>query len=176
MRNFIFGFLFAILLIMAAGYGYLALGMAPVATASAPLPFERALAHLALKAGMKDVPKSSPIQASNGAYLAGAKVYQNNCAVCHGLPNQPQTAISKGEFPKPPALFGADDVPDDEVGGTYWKVASGIRLTGMPGFKGSLTDEQIWQVSLLLKHADNLPPNVKTSLATPIDPVPAVAK
>jgi hypothetical protein len=45
-------------------------------------------------------------------------------------------------------------VSDDEAGETYWKVANGIRLTGMPSYSKVLTDTQMWQVSLLLKNAD----------------------
>ena len=98
----------------------------------------------------------------------GAQSYSNNCAVCHGLPGQEQTAIAKGEFPKPPELFQGKGVTDDPVGDTYWVVANGIRLTGMPGFTGSLSSDQMWQVSLLLANADKLSPGVKTALQAPL--------
>jgi thiosulfate dehydrogenase len=50
-------------------------------------------------------------------------------------------------------------VTDDPPGETYWKVANGIRLTGMPSYRSVLTDTQMWQVSLLLANADKpLPP------------------
>ena len=61
-------------------------------------------------------------------------------------------------FPLPPQLFDKDDmVTDDPAGVTYWKVANGIRMTGMPGFGEMLTPTQMWQVSQLLAHADKLP-------------------
>ena len=140
MKQFVFGFVAALLLISAGGLGYIALGLAPVATASAPLPFEKLITGIALNARVnKEAPKSSPIPASDEAYAAGINIYRKNCAVCHGLPGQDQTAIGKGEFPKPPELFKGEGVTNDPVGETYWKVANGIRLTGMPGFSGSLT-------------------------------------
>jgi len=145
------------------------MGLAPVATASAPLPFEKLITGIALNARVnKEAPKSSPIQASDEVYAAGARIYRNNCAVCHGLPGRDQTAIAKGEFPKPPELFKDKGVTDDPVGVTYWKVANGIRLTGMPGFKGSLSSEQLWQVSLLLSNADKLPAAVRSALQEPL--------
>jgi len=50
-------------------------------------------------------------------------------------------------------------VSDDPPGETYWKVANGIRLTGMPSYKQILSDTEMWQVSLLLANADKpLPP------------------
>ncbi|MEO6835662.1 MAG: cytochrome c [Candidatus Tumulicola sp.] len=46
---------------------------------------------------------------------------------------------------------------DDPDGATYWKVAHGIRFTGMPAFGPSLTERQLWQLTLFLKHMDSLP-------------------
>jgi thiosulfate dehydrogenase len=165
MKQFLLGFLTAVILILAGGYAYLAMGMAPVATAAPPLPFEKKITGMALNARIgKEAPKSSPVPATDQAYAAGALIYQENCAVCHGLPGKDQTPIAKGEFPKPPNLFKGKGVSDDPVGETYWKVANGIRLTGMPGFAGSLSTEQMWQVSLLLANSDKLPASVQTTL------------
>src|SRR6202035_2561096 len=108
----------------------------------------------------------SPIPVSDEAYAAGANIYRKNCAVCHGLPGQEQT-IAKGEFPKPRELFTGQGVTNDAVGVTDWKVANGIRLTGMPGFNGSLSTEQMWQVSLLLSNANKLPATVVSALKEP---------
>jgi len=170
MRQFLFGFIAALALIAAGGFGFVALGLAPVATASAPLPFEKLITGIALNARVhKEAPKSSPIPASDEVYMAGARIYRTNCAVCHGLPGQSQTAIAKGEFPKPPELFKGRGMSGDPAGETYWKVANGIRLTGMPGFSASLSSEQMWQVSLLLsKSTDKLPGAVRTALQEPL--------
>src|ERR1700680_4243615 len=169
MMRFIQGFLAAVGLIVIGGAAYVGLGLAPVATASAPLPFEQLVTGVALRARVKrEAPTSSPIPPREGVYAVGARIYRNNCAVCHGLPGQEQTAIAKGEFPKPPECFKDQGVTDDPVGDTYWKVANGIRLTGMPGFTGSLGSDQIWQVTLLLANADKLSPAVKTALQAPL--------
>jgi len=169
MMRFLLGFLTAIIVFVIGVGAYLRLGFAPVATASAPLPFERLVTRMALHARIdKEAPTSSPIQPTEATYAAGARTYRTHCAVCHGLPGQELTAIAKGEFPKPPALFKGKGVTDDSAGETYWKVANGIRLTGMPGFAGSLTTEQMWQVSLLLANANTLPPAVKSALSAPL--------
>jgi thiosulfate dehydrogenase len=169
LRQFVFGFIAALVSIAAAGLGYVALGLAPVATASPPLPFEKLLTGLALDARVKkEAPGSSPIPTSDAAYAAGARIYRSDCAVCHGLPGRDQTAIAKGEFPKPPELLNGKGVTDDPAGVTYWKVANGIRLTGMPAFSGSLSDEEVWQVSLLVANADKLPATVSTALRQPL--------
>lgn len=177
MRLFILGFVAAFALAGVAGFAYIKLGLAPVATSSPPLPFERLITHLALEARVsKEAPSASPIQPSDEVYFAGAKVYEMNCAVCHGSPGQQQTPIAKGEFPKPPKLLEGKGVSDDPVGVTYWKVANGIRLTGMPGFGGSLSTNQMWQVSLLLANSDKLPPKVLAELQGALIPPAGTSK
>jgi len=168
MKTFLLGMILGVALLLAAVVGYFLSGSAPVATDSAPMPMEKYLAKKALHAVLdREMPKTVPIPADEANFLAGAQIYKEHCAVCHGLAGKPATAIARGMFPKPPELMQGKGVTDDEPGETYWKVVHGIRLTGMPGFKGGLTDTQAWQVSLLLAHADKLPESVKSLLAAP---------
>jgi thiosulfate dehydrogenase len=169
-KRFIFGVLLGVAIALAAlavgVYLYFATGIAPVATSAAPMPFETRLARMTVHARMeKESPRQVPIPADEANLLAGAQVYMMQCAVCHGIPGKDQTAIAKGEFPRPPHLFKGKGVTDDEPGETYWKVANGIRLTGMPGFDQQLSTTQMWQVSLLLAKADKLPASVRAALA-----------
>lgn len=165
MKGFILGIIFTLVCIAAGAYTYFSRGYAPVATSAQAMPFEKRLAKMALDAQIeKQAPKNVPIQADEAAYTAGAAIYKMNCAVCHGLPGAPETPIAKGEFPRPPQLF-KHGVTDDPAGETYWKVANGIRLTGMPGFSQSLSETQMWQVSLLLKNAGKLPASVQQDLS-----------
>ncbi|HUA16657.1 MAG TPA: c-type cytochrome [Verrucomicrobiae bacterium] len=174
MKAFVFGLIIGLALIPLAVYFYFASGSAPVATSAPPMPFEKTFARMALHARLeKEMPRSAPIAADDAAFAAGAEIYKDHCAVCHGLPGQPRTAISKGMFPRPPMLMEGTGVTDDPAGETYWKVAGGIRMTGMPGFDKSLSTTQMWQVSLMLANADKLPPSVKDSLAG-TQPAPAV--
>jgi mono/diheme cytochrome c family protein len=135
----------------------------PVATKGKPLPFERFLAHVALDAAVdREADKTSPIEATEANLAAGAKIYKAQCMVCHGSPDRAPTAIALGMYPKPPPLVRSDKkgVTDDSAGETYWKAKNGIRLTGMPGFGDSLSETELWQVSLLLQHAHELPSSV----------------
>jgi len=178
MGKFLFGLILGLIVIPVGVYMYFSSGSAPVATASAPMPFEKMLAGLALHARLKkEMPTSAPVPADEANFAAGAQVYKDNCAVCHGLPGKPQTAIAAGMFPKPPKLMEGKGVTDDEPGETYWKVSGGIRMTGMPGFDKTLSPTQMWQVSLLCANADKLSESVKNSLTgaapppTPTAPV-----
>jgi thiosulfate dehydrogenase len=167
-RTFLAGIAFGFILVGLVAYLYFSTGSAPVATADHPMPFEKRLANKALHARVeREMPKTVPIAADEQAFMAGAQIYRDNCAVCHGLPGMEQSAIAKGMFPKPPHLFRGKGVTDDEPGETYWKVANGIRLTGMPSFKPPLSDTQLWQVSLLLANADKVSDAVKEQLKPP---------
>jgi thiosulfate dehydrogenase len=174
MGKFVLGLILGVVAVFAVVYLYFATGGAPVATAAPPMPFEKTFVKMAQHAHLeKEMPKSVPINADEAAYTAGAQVYKENCAVCHGLPGQPQTAIAKGMFPKPPKLMEGTGVTDDPAGETYWKVSGGIRMTGMPGFEKALSTTQMWQVSLLLANADKLPKSVTDSLSAAPLPVPS---
>ena len=170
--GFFIGLIVGILLIPVGAFFYFSGGYAPVATSAPPMPFEKMLANKALQARLeKEMPKKAPIEPTEVNLMAGVAPYKENCAVCHGLPGESKTAIAAGMFPPPPQLFHGKGVTDDEPGETYWKVANGIRLTGMPGFRSTLKDEQLWQISLLLANADKLPESVTNALTRQDSPV-----
>jgi mono/diheme cytochrome c family protein len=166
-KTLILGIVLGVLLVIGGVWFYFSTGQAPVATAASPIPFERKLAHAALNAYLgKQKRTEPPVPADEVNYIAGAEVYKQDCAVCHGLPEQPDTAIAQGMYPKPPHLFRGKGVTDDSAWETHWKAENGIRMTGMPGFKEQLTDTQLWQVSLLLANADKIPASVKAALSS----------
>jgi len=170
-KGLVIGFILGVLALVACVYLYFATGRAPVAMSDPDMPFEKMLAHKALHARIdSEKPQDSPVPADEANFLAGAEVYRKNCAVCHGLPNQPPTPIAQGLRPKPPQLFHGTGVTDDPAWETYWKASNGIRMTGMPGFKGKLSETQLWQVSQLLANADKIPDAVQTALTAGAPP------
>ncbi len=157
-------------------YLYLTSGSAPVATTDSDMPFERFFANKALHLRIeKEMPKTVPIPANEANYVAGAELYKQHCAVCHGLPLTPKTAIAQGEYPKPPLLLEGKGVTDDPPGESYWKIYNGLRLTGMPGFGKALSETQMWQIALLVANADKLPSSAKQVLVAPPPSVPPSA-
>lgn len=154
-----------------AGGAYLKYGRPPVAVADASLPIETVIAHVSLDARMDREMQLSPLVPSETAYEVGAKVYIEQCASCHGRPEN-DVDYAKWMYPRAPQLWhkhaqsNVVGVSDDEPGKTFWKVKNGIRLTGMPAYNHLLNDEQMWNVTLLLKAADQpLSDSVKGILA-----------
>ena len=151
-------FLAGLLLLPLAVCLYLAFGHPPVATADKPFPFEPRIVQIPLRARIaREMPASSPIPATDENLIACASLYEDKCESCHGTADQP-SALGRSTFPRAPQLWirhadGAVGVSDDPVGETYWKVKNGIRLTAMPAYISSLSEKQLWQVSLLLSLA-----------------------
>jgi thiosulfate dehydrogenase len=190
MGRILLGIILGIILVAVAVLAWLHFGHVPVAVTDPPLPQERAITQQALGARIdRELIKTPPIQPDEPTFVAGAQIYRDQCAACHGLHGKP-SSFAAHMYPDAPPLWekhhngAVVGVSDDPPGETYWKVSNGIRLTGMPAFKDVLSDTQMWQVSLLLANADKpLPPaaldilNDVTALpaapATPKTPVAA---
>ena len=165
------GFVLGVVAVAAGVAGYLRWGSVPVATADKPFPFEKAIVSVPLGARIARQMRTPPFGVSEDVYEGGAKVYRAQCASCHGRPGHDE-AFAKHMYPVAPQLWkkhakgNVVGVSDDEPGETYWKVANGIRLTGMPSFEHVLTDTQMWQVTLLLKNADQQLPDPVMKILT----------
>jgi thiosulfate dehydrogenase len=175
MKGFLLGLILGVIAVPLAIFLYLRMGHPPVATSDPAFPFEREIVHGPLHARIDlEMPKKAPIEPSATNLEAGAHLYRQQCAACHGLYGRP-SSFAEYMFPDAPQLWAPHDngvvgVSDDPPGETYWKVANGIRLSGMPAFKKVLNETQMWQVSLLLANADKpLPPGVLDLLKQPLD-------
>ena len=173
--KFLLGLILGLLVIPVGVAIYLRVGHPPVAVADPAFPFEKQIVHIPLGARIdKEMTASAPIEASATNLTAGAQIYRQQCASCHGLYGRP-TVYGSHMYPKAPQLWaphknGVIGVNDDPVGETEWKVANGIRLTGMPSFDKVLNQTQIWQVSVLLKSAGQpMSPEVTKLLTTPLN-------
>ena len=108
-------------------------------------PSEKTIAGIALNAHIdKQATKASPVPADEPNLLGGARVYKEQCALCHGLPGQASPVIAAAMYPPAPQLFKGKGVTDDPAYESHWKAANGIRLTGMPSFKASLGRSASW--------------------------------
>lgn len=173
--KYLIAFLIGLIIVPIGVLCYLRFGNPPVAVADSPLPFESQIVHGPLQRRIqKDMPKTVPIQPTADNLTAGAQTYRQNCAFCHGLNNQNST-VAPHMYPQAPQLWHAHGsqnvvgVSDDPPEETYWKIANGIRLTGMPSFDQVLSSTQIWQVSLLLANANKtLPQPAMDILAKPL--------
>jgi thiosulfate dehydrogenase len=155
----LFGFANLFILLIIGAYVYLRFGPVPVAVTDPAFPFEKQIVKIAVRARTSRESNSPPFAASEDVLESGARIYQHECSICHGKPGH-DAVLASQMFPVPPQLWkkhgvhGVVGVSDDDPGFSYWVVSNGIRLTGMPSFSRTLSEEDRWDVTLLLKNAD----------------------
>jgi thiosulfate dehydrogenase len=160
-RAFVLGVVLTILAAAAAGYAILRTGTIPANADAKPGWFENWAAGTSLDATLaRDAPKgANPVPLTDANLIVGIDLFGEHCAICHGTAkgDASTSAIAKGEYPGPPQL-ATDGVEDDPEGYSFWKIKHGIRWSGMPSWKYTLSDQEIWTLALFLKHMDKLPP------------------
>jgi len=160
-KGFLFGILAAIVGALACGYIVLRSGRIPANADASPGRMEIWAAGTSLNATLaREAPTGpNPVALTDDNLVAGIELYGQHCAICHGTAKGDASAspVAKGLYPPPPQL-ATDGVEDDPEGHSFWKIQHGIRWTGMPSWKGTISDQQIWTLALFLKHMDKLPP------------------
>ena len=145
-------------------YALVQSGLIPASADAKPGQLETWMARTSLSATLRrEAPKDqNPVALTEQNLLNGVHLFAQNCAVCHGSAkgDASSSPIAKGLYQKPPQL-ATEGVEDDPDGVSFWKIKHGIRLTGMPSFEDSLSDQEIWTLALFLKHMDKLPPAVQ---------------
>ncbi len=79
----------------------------------------------------------------------GFEHYNEMCASCHGEPGQDQTELSKGLNPPAPYFVKAAKFIDAKE--MFWVTKNGIKMTGMPAWGKTHSDEKIWAIVAFMK-------------------------
>ena len=107
MRNFIFGIILTLLVIILGGLAVLSFGLMHTNADTAPSRLERRIALSAMDASMdRHAPQiSNPIPPTDDNLIQGMKIYTMNCAVCHGTLDEKRSLLEKSLYPPPPQLI-----------------------------------------------------------------------
>jgi thiosulfate dehydrogenase len=161
-RGFILGIVASIAAVIAGGYILVTRGALPAGQDVKPGALEKWAAKTSLRATMKREAQGlqSPLPPTDDNLAAGVALYVAHCQICHGGPEGLASPVARGLTPNAPQL-ARDGVEDDPEGTIYWKIAHGIRFTGMPAFRQTLSDREIWQMALFAKRMDKLPPGLR---------------
>ncbi|HEY0614793.1 MAG TPA: cytochrome c [Candidatus Elarobacter sp.] len=181
MRGFVLGALAVVIVLALVLVVAVETGRLPARADGPLLPGERWASHTALTATIRrEAPQPPyPFGQTDADIAQGAKLYVQNCAVCHGTGKSTPNAIARGLGVRAPQ-FNKNDVMDDPEGTTYWKIEHGIRFTGMPAFAPALDEKSIWQITYFMKRVpEHLPAAAKAiwenpSTVAPPTPMPAL--
>ena len=75
--------------------------------------------------------------------------YNEMCVGCHGAPGKQETELAKGLDPEAPDLSeSAKDMAAQEL---FWVTKNGIKMTGMPAWGKTHSDDKIWNIVAFLE-------------------------
>ncbi len=165
MRNFVLGIIVTLLAIIFVVLWYTRTGRVDFRADQKPSAVERWFAGGASDAYIdRNAPNvRNPVPSTEQNVVAGAQLYINHCAGCHGTPSSPDTQFMHSFNPPVPRFFvNAPDMSDNQ---NFYVIQHGIRFTGMPAWDKTLTTQQIWQLTTFLAAIPSLPPAAKKVLA-----------
>jgi len=157
MRGFIVGIIVTLVVVFGGAYVYTTTGHFDTrAVGPTPGTFERRTANRSVDEWVDDhAPKQdNPFPPNPENITQGFNTYDKNCAWCHGSLKQPVSPMRRNFYPSVPQLMTR--TPDDPDGNLFYVVKYGIRFSGMPGWDGVLSDDDIWKTVLFIKNSDKM--------------------
>jgi mono/diheme cytochrome c family protein len=86
---------------------------------------------------------------------AGADHYSRMCTGCHLAPGMADNEMRPGMYPKPPILAA---FPPDDPAQQFWIVKHGLKMSGMPAWGVTHSDQEIWAIAAFLQKLPSLTP------------------
>jgi mono/diheme cytochrome c family protein len=100
--------------------------------------------------GGKDIP--NPLPATDENIADGREHFGHHCGICHGLDGEATGVPFADKMSPPVPSLSSKDVQDYKDGQLKWIIENGINPSGMPAWKGTLSDEEMWKVVDFLRH------------------------
>ena len=156
MRRFATLLFLPALAVIAAGI-VVAAGLVDFSASTSPSKLEERLAQFTVNRSIaRHAPrKDNPLAASPEAVAAGLLLFREHCVLCHGAPGVDPSEEGASLNPPAPGLTlpRVQARPDGQL---FWVVSQGIRMTGMPAFGPSRSQQEIWQLVAALRRLPRL--------------------
>jgi mono/diheme cytochrome c family protein len=88
----------------------------------------------------------NPVPTSPASIAAGKKLYDNNCAECHGEMGKGDGPRGPYSNPTPPNLTDAERKHGSSDGAIFTVIQNGVNNTDMPAFQKDIPAQQTWDV------------------------------
>jgi cytochrome c553 len=99
--------------------------------------------------------QKDPLSYTPQNWQDGKEAFSHYCVACHGMDGQ-NTGVPFADNMSPPIpSLASTDVQSYSDGQLKRILDYGIRPSGMPGSKGTLSDDELWSIIVFLRH---LPP------------------
>ena len=134
MRTFAGGVLATLVVFALGGWLYLKLGYVDLRANSEPSWLESELALTAVDASAaRHAPRQqNPVPTTEANLLAGARLYRDKCADCHGRPDNPVSDYGGSFNPRAPQFMKVrPGLPDNQ---NFYIIKYGVRRSAMPAW------------------------------------------
>jgi mono/diheme cytochrome c family protein len=166
-RNFLSGVALTLLVLVLGAFAYLRLGFAEVRGDLPPSAWERTMmfsfVHASVRRRAPEIP--NPVSPTDENLIAGAKIYSDECAGCHGAPGKPDQTGDSLYPPIPQLPLVGTTYTEAQI---FWVAKHGIRLSGMFANGKWDSDQKLWTVAAYIKRMKDLPPRVQEQIAKPV--------
>jgi len=85
----------------------------------------------------------------------GFEHYHEMCVTCHGAPGVKPSEIGQGIYPPAPDL--AESANEMSPAQLFWVIKNGIKMTAMPAFGPTHSDQKIWDIVAFVKRLPGMP-------------------
>jgi hypothetical protein len=82
----------------------------------------------------------------DGSLADGREHFGHHCSICHGLDGEATGVPFADKMSPPVPSLSSKDVQDYADGQLKWIIENGINPSGMPAWKGILSNEKMWKV------------------------------
>ena len=135
--------------------GAVGLGLLGCSAAKQPSKIEEMLANMAKDVVIPLEAKnlSNPLPANEEVIRQGQAMFSMACSICHGSDGHARTDLGRGMYP--PAMdLTSPHVQKWTDAELFWIIQNGVRMTGMPSWKSTISETDTWK---LVHFIHNLP-------------------
>ncbi|HTY85658.1 MAG TPA: cytochrome P460 family protein, partial [Silvibacterium sp.] len=97
----------------------------------------------------------NPLSPTDEIVSQGQEVFLGSCAQCHGADGRGDSDL--GRSMNPPAMdLDSSHVQHWSDAELFWIIQNGVRLTGMPSWRSSISDNDTWKLALFIHNLPRL--------------------
>ena len=155
-------FLAMVILLALAGAAFVWSGIYPVGADAPHWPLTFTLLETLRDRSVAQAARNIQVPALDDSKLIaeGGEHYNEMCKGCHLAPGITDSELRAGLYPQPPDFSKGTDLPSAEA---FWTIKHGIKLSAMPAWGTTHSDQQIWAiVAFVGKLSDMTPAQYQT--------------
>ncbi len=145
---FIASIFILVVIVGIAGLIFMNAGVYNIAATEPHMSLTESMIEMTMEASVRnhaediEVPDLSDTSYFNDGFVS----FDAMCANCHSAPGIGRVEFAQGLYPLAPALNKKEEIEEWSEAEIFWIIKHGVKMTGMPAFTPTHSDEQIWKI------------------------------